>query len=728
MEETTKALYEQAPDIKPEGWSEAPTLKALKEDLMHAKPSSDAQKTKIKIWLDNLRVEGSAKKVFPKGSSSVQPRLIRKQAEWRYAALSEPFLSTEDLFTIDPVTFEDVKASYQNGLILNHQIRTKMDRVKFIDEYVRAAVDEGTIIVKTGWDFEEREVIEKVPEVELLPNPELAPLFQELDAMKQSDPTTYMSEVPKELQIAHEYVMESGIPVQPRIVRMVEEKVLKTVKNCPSLEICDYRNITADPSCKGDLDKAQFIIHSFETSLSELTKDKKYSNLEHINAEANSPLGDPDHHTEDNSDFNFSDKARKRIVAHEYWGYWDYKNTGIAEPFVATWVGDTMIRLEESPFPDKKLPFVFVPMLPVKHSLYGEPDGELLLENQKIIGAVTRGMIDILGKSANAQTGIRKDALDAVNKRKYDQGKDYQYNAGVDPRMAFYMHTYPEIPQSAQYMLNMQNADAESMSGVKAFAGGITSNGLGEVATGIRGALDAASKRETGILRRLAKGVADIGRKIIAMNSEFLEDEEIIRITNESFVAIRREDLAGNFDLRVDVSSAEEDNVKAQELAFMLQTMGNNMDPGMSKIILRDIARLRKMTELAHAIENYEPQPDPVAGQMQQLQMQKIQLEMAELESKIQSNYASAGLDQAKAQEAIAKARTLSSEADLKDLDFVEQESGVKQEREKELYGEQARSNMQLEALKHEFTMREKQGDRLQEYLNNTKTQKSSAK
>ena len=721
MDEYTKAQYEQAPDIKPEGWSEAPTLRQLKEDLLNAKPSSDAQKGKIRVWLDNLNIEGSAKiKPLP-GASNVQPKLIRKQAEWRYSALSEPFLSTQDLFTVDPVTFEDVRAAYQNGLILNQQIRTKLDRVKFIDEYVRSVVDEGTAIIKVGWDFEEKEVTELVPEVELIPNPELAPLFQELAQMKQSDPTSYLSEVPKELQIAFDYVQETGIPVQPNILGMVEQKVMKVVKNCPTLELCDYRNITADPTCKGDSEKAQFVIHSFETSLSELKKDKKYKNLEYINLEANSPLGDPDHEVSGNLDFNFSDKARKRLVAHEYWGYWDYKGTGIAEPFVATWIGCTLIRLEESPFPDGKLPFIFVPMLPVKHSLYGEPDGELLIENQKIIGAVTRGMIDILGKSANAQTGIRKDALDATNKRKYDQGKDYQFNAGVDPRMAFYMHTYPEIPQSAQYMLNLQNLDAESMSGVKAFSNGISSNGLGDVATGIRGALDAASKRETGILRRLAKGIADIGRKIIAMNSEFLEDEEIVRITNESFVAIRRDDLAGNFDLRVDVSSAEEDNVKAQELAFMLQTMGANMDPGMSKIILRDIARLRKMTELAKAIENYEPQPDPVQQQMQQLEMQRIQMEIAKLESDIASNYASAGLDQAKAQESIAKARVLGSEADLNDLDFVEQESGVKQEREKELYGEQARSNMQLEALKHEFSMREKRGDQLQEYLNNVR-------
>jgi hypothetical protein len=86
------------------------------------------------------------------------------------------------------------------------------------------------------------------------------------------------------------------------------------------------------------------------------------------------------------------------------------------------------------------------------------------------------------------------------------------------------MDTYPEIPNSALNMLNLQNNEAESLTGVKAFNSGISGSALGNTATGIRSALDAASKRELGILRRLADGINQIGRKIISMNSEFLSD------------------------------------------------------------------------------------------------------------------------------------------------------------------------------------------------------------
>ena len=712
MEELTTAPKAEATELSPKGWKSAPQLKDLKQDLTDATQAHDRQKNKIRRWLDYLHVEGEAKINTGKLNSSVQPRLIRKQAEWRYAALSEPFLSSDGIFDVQPITWEDVEPARQNKLLLNYQTNTKIDKVKFIDDYVRAVVDEGTAIVKVSWEFMEEEVTERIPVVEYYPNPELAPLYQELDQMQAQNPTGYRTEVPEELRMAHQQVKETGMPVQPEIVGVEEVQRMKTIRNCPTLEVCDYRNVIIDPGCRGDFDKAKFVIYSFETSLSDLKREgDKYTNLDAIDPEGNSPLSDPDHHNDDNTDFNFKDQSRKRMVAYEYWGYWDYDGSGIAKPIVATWVGSVMVRLEESPFPDGKIPFVVVQMLHDRNSVYGEPDGELLIENQKIIGAVTRGMIDIMGKSANGQMATAKGSLDATNRRRFQQGKDYEFNQGVDPRMAFYMHTYPEIPQSAQYMLDLQNMDAESMSGVKAFNQGISSDGLGQVAAGIRGALDAASKRETGILRRLSKGMADIGRKIIAMNAEFLDDEEIIRVTNEQFVALRRDDLLGQFDLRVDVSSLEEDNVKAQELAFMLQTMGNNMDPGMSKILLRDIARLRKMPELAKQIESYEPQPDPMQVALQQAELAKLQAETMNLQAEATENYAEAELDQ-------ARARKENAEADMVNLDFVEQESGVKQEREKELHGEQARANMQLEAFKSQKQDERDDKQFLRDYLN----------
>lgn len=680
-----------------QNWAKKPTLMELKQDLEDARPVHAVQVRKIGDWLDNYHAVGKAKPNTPKGSSQIVPRLIRKQAEWRYAALSEPFLSTPDMFNVSPVSWEDKDGAIQNEMVLNHQFNTQIDKVKFIDEYVRTPTDEGTVIVRVGWEAIEESYIEKVPNIEYILDASYAPQLQQYAAMAQQGQGELPPEIMGALQVSQQY----GQPYRPEITGYTEEERTRMKVNRPTLEVLDYRNVVIDPMCQGDISKARFVVVSFESSLSELKADGKYKNLQHIMVTSNSPLSEPDHAPSDGgANFNFRDEARAKFVVHEYWGYRDIDNSGVVKPIVASWVGNTLIRMEENPMPDKKLPFVVVPYLPVRKSIYGEPDGALLEDNQKIIGAVTRGMIDIMGKSANGQTGMAKSMLDATNKRRYDAGLDYEYNPNIDPRMGIHMHTYPEIPASAQFMVQLQQMEAESMTGVKSYSQGVSGAALGDVAAGVRGALDAASKRELGILRRLAQGMIEIGRKIISMNAVFLSEEEVVRITNDEFVTVRRDDLAGNYDLRLSISTAEEDNSKAQDLGFLLQTMGPNEDPGMRKIILSDICRLKKMPDLAKRVEDFQPQPDPMQQKMLELQMAEMELKIAKLEAEAAQIRANAGLTQVKVDTEVAKAENLRAQTDQMNLDFVEQESGVHQARELQKQGEQARSNMALEVVK----------------------------
>jgi len=689
-------------DIKLD-WENPPTITDLKGDLEEATPYQSSQVEKIDRWLDNLNVTGTAKPTTGKGRSAVQPQLIRKQAEWRYAALSEPFLSTDDLFEVSARTWEDVKAAQQNSLVLNQQFNIHIDKNRFIDDYVRTAVDEGTAIISVSWDNREEEYEEEEPVIELVPNPEMQPLFEELSVLMQTNPNEYGQMVPDELKRAHLIYMEEGIPYEPVDTGEVEiVKKTRVLKNAPAIDIVNYRNAYLDPTCNGDTSKANFFVYSFESSKSQLERDGKYSNIKYINVEQNTIVGDVNHAANDYSgNFNFRDTPRKKFVVYEYWGYWDIDGSGVTKSIVAAWVGDVLIRLEENPFPDKSIPFVVVPYLPVRKKAYGEPDGALLEDNQKIIGAVTRGMIDVMGRSANGQIGMRKDMLDTTNRRKFEKGQDYEFNANVDPNQGVHMHKYNEIPVSAQFMLQQQNFEAESLTGVKAFSQGISGSGLGDTATGVRGALDAASKRELGILRRLANGLVQVGRKIIAMNGVFLSEEEVIRITNEEFVSVRREELQGEFDLKLTISTAEEDEKKAQELAFMMQTLGNNVDFTITQKILGKMFRLRKMPDLAKDIEEFKPEPDPIQQQLGELELLLKQAQIAEIAANTSTKETQAILNQAKAVTEQAKAKYMQADTDQKSLDFIEQESGVKQERDLQKQGEQARANMKLKQVDH---------------------------
>lgn len=670
-------------------WEKEPDVATLKQDLEGAQQSHDLIVQKINHWNDLRNIEGSAKPAKVKGRSAIQPKLIRRQQEWRYSALAEPFLSSEKLFDVKPVTFEDQQSAIQNELLINWQFRTKINRVKLIDDYVRTTVDEGTCVLRVGWERRTEMVEVEVPNYTHLAvnSMEAVQRLDQAMAYKMSNPRGYDEQADDALKAAVDFLEETGeytVAVQDGTVMVNEERI---VENKPTVTILDWNNLFIDPSCGGDVDKANFGVISFETSKAELLKDGRYKNLDKVNWGGNTVLSQPDHATETPDSFNFNDELRKKVVAYEYWGFYDIHGNDTLVPIVATWVGDVMIRMEENPFPDQKLPFVLVPYLPIKRSLTGEPDAELLEDNQAVLGALTRGVVDLMGRSANSQQGFAKGFLDVTNRRRYENGLDYEFNPGAgDPRMSVHQHTYPELPQSALTVMQLQNSEAESLSGVKAFSGGLSGEAYGDVAAGIKGMLDASAKREMNILRRLSKGLQDVATKIMAMNAAFLADEEIIRVTNDNFVAIRRDELDGNCDLTCDISTPEIDQARAQDLGFMLQTMGPDMDPAMSRMILAEIARLKRMPWLAKQIEEYQPQPDPFEEQMKQLELQKLQKEIEKLDSEIQENYAQAG--------------KLQSEKDQKDLDFVEQESGTKHARDIQKIGEQAKSQTDLAITK----------------------------
>ena len=653
-------------------WNNPPSVRDLKQDLAEAKSNHDLHVNKVNESLTALR--GELKIKIKEGRSKVQPKLVRKQNEWRYSALEEPFLSTDDMFIVNPVTYKDVEAAKQNMLILNKQFRTDIPKVKFINKYIRTAVNTGTVIVKLNWEYEKGMVTEEVPVYTKTPEELYSALQQKINAGQMTEEEA----IP---------IMESGQPIQIGVEsREVEEDVI----NRPVLQVKDSRNVIIDPSCEGDIDNAQFIIDIFLTDLSTLKKDSRYSNLDLIseNQFNGASLDDYQYYdTEYKTDpnFKFQDKPRKKLVAYEYWGYWDINGDGIVKPIVATWIGDVMIRLEENPYPDKKLPFVVVQYLPPDHdTVYGDSDASLLKENQDIIGAISRSIIDLIGRSANAQQGVRKDLLDPINRDRFNKGMDFEYNPVTNIENALYMTHIPEVPRSALELIQLQNSEAEALTGVKAFTGGISGDALGSSVGGIRSALDATAKRELGILRRLSDGLKEIGKKIIAMNSVWLSDEEIIRITDDDFVAIKRSDLAGNFDLSLTVSTAEMDNQKASELAFMLQTTGNSLPFDITKIILTKIADLRKLPDLSKMIADYQPQPDPLEQQKAQLEIELLKAQIANEKAKANENAVDVQLKAAKTQSELAKAGKLSSEKDRVDLDYVEQATGLTQDRELE--------------------------------------------
>ena len=676
-------------------WANEPDLRILKNDLLMATSQTSAIKSQVDNWNDMLKARGKYAPPEVKGRSKVQPKLIRKQAEWRYSSLTEAFHTAPQIFSASPSTAADVDAARQSSMVLNWQFRTKLNWVVFIDKYVRKNVDEGNCIVQVGWERQTALQTKTRPVYAYIPftgssNPveqQFSQAMQNAVQVKQINPKTYELHTPDPVKAALEFMDATGQAVMAVPQGDEEYKEEVVIVNKPTIDIINIGNIYIDPTCNGDLDKARFIIVAHEMDRSMLkTNTGRYKNLEYINWDAVTPVGTSNFEYSSNTGIDFQDKTRKKFVMYEYWGYYDIHNDGTLTPFVASWIGGTMVRMELNPFPDQSLPFVLVQYNPDKDSLYGEPDAGLLIDNQQVVGAVQRGVIDLLGKSANSQMGYQKGLLDPINKRRFQNGQDYEYNPQANPLNSIIEHKYPELPNSALQVLQMQNQDAESMTGIKSFSGGLAGDAYGDVASTAKAVMSAADKRESSILRRLAKGIEIIGTKIAAMNTMFLSEKEVINVTDEQFVEITRDELRGSYDFTVKIDTAEVNNAKARDLVFMLQTVGPNMDQSLYMLILADIARLKNMPELAQKLAHWQPQPNPIQEQLQQLQLQNQQLQNQLLQSQVQLNE--------------SRSSNYGAEVQQKNLDTQEQATGVTHARAIQQTQGQAQANQNLEITK----------------------------
>jgi len=670
-------------------WKNAPTLADLDNDRKSAESGQDEFRAKLLIW-DETREGGPEIIVQGLGKSTARPKLVRKQNEWKYPALEDPFLSTSNLFRVAPSTHLDVEAAKQNGRVLNFQWNTKVKKTKLVSDIVRTVVDEGTVIVKTGWDAETK-IVEVEEEVPVYANPEEA-----LAIMQQAIQTGEMS------QEQVRAMLETGEPLQIGVeMEMVEKEIL--TKNQPSYEVCINANVTIDPTCDGVAADALFVIHEYDTSYAELKSDEYgkdedgeeygiYHNLDFVEEDGDEDAYD-EHASDESNNFKFKDKARKRLRAYEYWGYWDIQGDGTLVGIVGTWVGKTLVRLEENPFPHGRLPFSVATYMPVKKSVHGEPDAELLKENQDAVGKMTRAIHDITAKQAVGQEFIDENFFPSPSqKNSYEKGNTVYYRSGFNPKTAIHRQDVQQVGSTPFDVIGWQTTDANELTGTKPFSGpgGAKMGGTKQD----RDSMDATAKRELSILRRLSDLLfVDMARMTVAMNQVFLSKEEVVRITDSEFVTVKRDDLQGDFDLKVQVSTPEKDEDQANKIMKLMQTNAANMDPSIAKMHYVKMAELWKLDDLAEAVDTFEPQPDPMQQEIMALQLEEQKLKnalaMKQLEdydakiherlSRTEENVkGDSVLKQAKANQAQATAEKIQSETDILDQSFMYLQNGDK--------------------------------------------------
>src|SRR5699024_7756263 len=125
----------------------------------------------------------------------------------------------------------------------------------------------------------------------------------------------YLEDLPEEVRLSIEMSQQHGQPIRVFKEGTKVERKVKTIRNHPTVEVCDFSSIYVDPTCQGDITKANFIIHKFETSLSDLKRDGRYKNLDKINAQTATVTTETgsEYDSSTGANFTFKDEPRRKM-------------------------------------------------------------------------------------------------------------------------------------------------------------------------------------------------------------------------------------------------------------------------------------------------------------------------------------------------------------------------------------------------------------------------------
>lgn len=641
-------------------------LENLKADKTAADPYKTTWDSRREVWINESN--GAKYGNEQAGKSSIVSRDIKKTEIWQHATIIDPFVSNTDMVRCSPVSAGDKPIADQTETLLNHFFCREFDRYNLISEAYRIEQREGTVVARVGWEFQEEEVEVQVP-------------------------ITKMVAVPT----------PQGVVPQPQIVGYETQTEMRTVVNRPTADNRDNKTLWIDPTEKQNISKAQFVIEHFKSSISRLTQEGLYENLDEIDVKTDE-YTDSEEQTYDDSDnmsFKFKDRARAELDVYEYWGNYDLNDDGIAEAIVCTWVGNTIIRLDENPYPDQEVPYISVAMNPEPFSINGRPNADMQSTDQKMNTSIIRSIMDTLDSSTQGQRGYQEGTLDPANERKFKSHQDFKFQ-GEKPN--FWEGKHADINPSIVQFYEMIRRDQSELTGVRPFAGGEGNFGS---ATAARQAMGAVAKLEVDISRNLSENfVIPLLRKWTSMMNAFMEPQEVERITGKPYVPPAPDNMNGSIDIRIEVNTAESDKAKADRLAFQLQTMGQSLPFELTKMLLVEQAELEKMPGLAKRIMEYQPQPDPMEQQMKQLQMQEIQASIMEKQSRARENEVDMKLKESQTILNQAKARQAHGLADSDEQAFVDQATGKTHQQELEKQDQKIRGDL----AKHAISNTQKQG------------------
>lgn len=551
-------------------------LRIVKDDVESGKRANDAMSGRRQELYQLYRARED-EKPGREGRSRIVSSDVMDVIEWMMPSFMRAFAGGRNCIEVNPQGTEDVEKAAKNEKLLNWQFMNRCRGFMVIYELVKAALVYGTSYAKITWreDFVRKGF--SFPEVY---EPEMEQLISD-----ESVETITAGEV-AEIPVGGNAMEYQWPPAQMEMVRVYRDvsgdRRIVTYSG-PKVEVIPPEDLLIDPDAKS-MDDAVFVIHRVRRTVSYLREREKegvYSRIDEVvkhvssdeelrTSEESSRFATAADESMSSGNGDDNDQvARRKVEVFEWWGRIDVKGDGITEPFLAVMAGDVIIRLERNPYAHGNPPFVEVrPMLDL-FRFHGIGMAEVVGEFQRVKTALVRQTLDNLSYQNNQMwevdenAGVDVDSL--INPR--PGGVVFTNVLGK----GFRQITPQPLGQAPLHMMEFIQTQLEQRSGVTRYSQGLDARSLNKTASGIQAIMGASQQRIELIARILSDSIRRIYTMMLELNQQFIDQEVVIRVFNEP-LPISPDDLAGNFDVQVEIGGATgKEEQEVEHLLGLLQ-------------------------------------------------------------------------------------------------------------------------------------------------------------
>lgn len=616
-------------DIKKEGEKKKVHYDNLKHDYKIAKSAKTEIDQKITEWNDLYIGKIPSKE----NRSKYVAMELAKQIEYMKPNITEPFTNSSHPIRIS--TTKNEKRARIQQKYLNNEFTSEFGRVDFMEKLADIKLREGTVWVKTAWNYREenkREVIENATMEEILQRGENP------DKITQQDNGKFT----------------------------VEYNNIKCIKNSPDAIICRNEHVFPDPDAR-EHKELRYMCYRKHMTLSQLKQSGKVTD-DMLDKLKNALSGTDDttlgtHRDANTQSYGYKENAntkdveRQKIAIIEYYGYYDLNGDGIAEPVVAAWAEkqDVNLYFEENYLPNSDIPFYNDVYSAVPFSLWGNGVGFFIKDDQNAKTGIMRGIFDNMALANNGQKFIKHGTLDYINFKRMRNGEKHIF---VNKEGQIEDGAFNQLPSSIQFVLGLVDKEVKEHTGVDAGSQSVSSANNNEDSSG---QLTLAQQRMAGMITSTSELLGKIFNDWLKMAEVFLNNEQIQALFTESeqqdIMAFEESEYT---KVSFKVATNAQRQIRLQQLNMLMQqakALGQSMPAELINELVAEMFELFDMYDKAEALRTYRPEPTEQEIAMQQLELQALQLangktqaEINELNAKAQSYGFKAQVDATNAQ------------------------------------------------------------------------------